>query len=191
MKIHKLKAGEKATRITALVLTAALIFTSIDLAVFAAANEGIKTQEVITGFGELDESVAVQLLPVGAQESEIVFPDTLTVMLETNSVEESTGDVTQETEASAKENTEAEEIQTPEKDTEHGGSTASGESTDTGESMDSGESTDTGESIASKESTDTGESIASGESTDTGESIASKENAGTEEDAPGALNHPA
>ena len=77
MKIHKLKAGEKATRITALVLTAALIFTSIDLAVFAAANEGIKTQEVITGFGELDESVAVQLLPVGAQESEIVFPDTL------------------------------------------------------------------------------------------------------------------
>ena len=109
MKIHKLKAGEKATRITALVLTAALIFTSIDLAVFAAANEGIKTQEVITGFGELDESVAVQLLPVGAQESEIVFPDTLTVMLETNSVEESTGDVTQETEASAKENTEAEE----------------------------------------------------------------------------------
>lgn len=99
MKIHKLKAGEKATRITALVLTAALIFTSIDLAVFAAANEGIKTQEVITGFGELDESVAVQLLPVGAQESEIVFPDTLTVMLETNSVEESTGDVTQETDA--------------------------------------------------------------------------------------------
>ncbi len=201
MKIHKLKAGEKATRITALVLTAALVFTSIDLAVFAAANEGIKTQEVITGFGELDESAAVQLLPVGAQESEIIFPDTLTVMLETNSVEESTGDVTQETEDSAKENTEAEEIQTPEKDTEHGESTASGESTDTGEStasgestdtgerMDSGESTDTGESTASGESaasgesTDTGESTASGESTDTGEGTASEENAGTQDDA--------
>ena len=189
MKIHKLKAGEKATRITALVLTAALVFTSIDLAVFAAANEGIKTQEVITGFGELDESVAVQLLPVGAQESEIIFPDTLTVMLETDSVEESTGDVTQETEDSTKENTEAEKIQTPEKDTEHGESTdtresaASGESTDTWESTASGESTDTGESIASGESTDTGESTASGESTDTGESTASEENAGTEEDA--------
>ena len=88
MKIHKLKAGEKAARITALVLTAALVFTSIDLAVFATADEEIKTQEVITGFGDLDESIAVQLLPVGAQESEIVFPDTLTVMLETNSVEE-------------------------------------------------------------------------------------------------------
>ena len=183
MKIHKLKAGEKATRITALVLTAALVFTSIDLAVFAAANEGIKTQEVITGFGELDESAAVQLLPVGAQESEIVFPDTLTVMLETDSVEESTGDVTQETEDSTKENTESEEIQTPEKDTEHGESTASGESTDTGESTASGESTDTGESMDSGESTDTGESMDSGESTDTGERTASEENAGTEEDA--------
>ena len=183
MKIHKLKAGEKAARITALVLTAALVFTSIDLAVFATSNEGIKTQEVITGFGALDESAAVQLLPVGAQESEIVFPDTLTVMLETDSVEESTGDVTQETEDSTKENTEAEEIQTPEKDTEHGESTASGESTDTGEGMDSGESTDTGESTASGESTDTGERTASGESTDTGERTASEENAGTEDDA--------
>ena len=187
MKIHKLKAGEKATRITALVLTAALVFTSIDLAVFAAANEGIKTQEVITGFGELDESVAVQLLPVGAQESEIIFPDTLTVMLETDSVEESTGDVTQETEDSTKENTEAEKIQTPEKDTEHGESTdtresaASGESTDTWESTASGESTDTGESIASGESTDTGESTASGEDTDTGESTASGESTDTGE----------
>ena len=195
MKIHKLKAGEKAARITALVLTAALVFTSIDLAVFATSNEGIKTQEVITGFGALDESAAVQLLPVGAQESEIVFPDTLTVMLETDSVEESTGDVAQETEDSTKENTEAEKIQTPEKDTEHGESAASGESTDTGEGMDSGESTDTGESTASGESADTGESTASGESTDTGESTASgestdtgertasEENAGTEEDA--------
>ena len=112
MKIHKLKALEKVARITALVLTAALVFTSIDLAVFATADEEIKTQEVITGFGDLDESVAEQLLPVGAQESEIVFPDTLTVMLETNSVEESTGDVMQETEEeSAEEEEPAEEEQ--------------------------------------------------------------------------------
>ena len=181
MKIHKLKAGEKAARITALVLTAALVFTSIDLAVFATANEGIKTQEVITGFGALDESAAVQLLPVGAQESEIVFPDTLTVMLETDSVEESTGDVAQETEDSTKENTEAEEIQTPEKDTEHGESTALGESTDTGESAASGESTDTGEGAVSGESTDTGEHMDSGENTDTGESTASGESTDTGE----------
>ena len=181
MKIHKLKAGEKATRITALVLTAALVFTSIDLAVFAAANEGIKTQEVITGFGELDESVAVQLLPVGAQESEIVFPDTLTVMLETDSVEESTGDVTQETEDSAKENTDTGESTASGEGTDTGESTASGEDTDTGEGMASGESTDTGESMASGESTDTGESTASGESTDTGESMDSGESTDTGE----------
>ena len=181
MKIHKLKAGEKATRITALVLTAALVFTSIDLAVFAAANEGIKTQEVITGFGELDESVAVQLLPVGAQESEIVFPDTLTVMLETDSVEESTGDVTQETEDSAKENTDTGESTASGEGTDTGESTASGEDTDTGESTALGENTDTGESMASGESTDTGEHMDSGESTDTGESIASGESTDTGE----------
>ncbi len=181
MKIHKLKAGEKATRITALVLTAALVFTSIDLAVFAAANEGIKTQEVITGFGELDESVAVQLLPVGAQESEIVFPDTLTVMLETDSVEESTGDVTQETEDSAKENTDTGESTASGEGTDTGESTASGEDTDTGESTALGENTDTGESMASGESTDTGESMASGESTDTGEHMDSGESTDTGE----------
>ena len=151
MKIHKLKAGEKAARITALVLTAALVFTSIDLAVFATSNEGIKTQEVIMGFGALDESAAVQLLPVGAQESEIVFPDTLTVMLETDSVEESTGDVAQETEDSTKENAEAEKIQTPEKDTEHGESTASGESTDTGESTAPEENAGTQDDAAEEE----------------------------------------
>ena len=181
MKIHKLKAGEKATRITALVLTAALVFTSIDLAVFAAANEGIKTQEVITGFGELDESVAVQLLPVGAQESEIVFPDTLTVMLETDSVEESTGDVTQETEDSAKENTDTGESTASGEGTDTGESTASGEDTDTGESTALGENTDTGESTASGENTDTGESTASGEDTDTGESMDSGESTDTGE----------
>ena len=113
MKIHKLKALEKAARITALVLTAALVFTSIDLAVIATADEEIKTQEVITGFGDLDESVAEQLLPVGAQESDIVFPDTLTVMLETNSVGESTGDVMQETEEELVEEEESAEEEEP------------------------------------------------------------------------------
>lgn len=115
MKIHMLKDREKAMRGTALVLAAALVFTSIDLTVFATNGKKIKTQEVITGFAELDKSVAVQLLPVGALESEIVFPDTLTVTVDTKSVEESVGDVTQKTENPTKEDTESEEIQTPEK----------------------------------------------------------------------------
>lgn len=83
MKIHMLKDREKAMRGTALVLAAALVFTSIDLTVFATNGKKIKTQEVITGFAELDKSVAVQLLPVGALESEIVFPDMLTVTVDT------------------------------------------------------------------------------------------------------------
>ena len=181
MKIHMLKDREKAMRGTALVLAAALVFTSIDLTVFATSGKKIKTQEVITGFAELDKSVAVQLLPVGALESEIVFPDTLTVMVDTKSVEESVGDVTQKTENPTKEDTESEEIQTPEKGTEHEESTDSGENPDTGESIDSGEHTETGENTDSGEGTGTGESTDSGESTGTGESIDSGENAGPEE----------
>ena len=181
MKIHMLKDREKAMRGTALVLAAALVFTSIDLTVFATNGKKIKTQEVITGFAELDKSVAVQLLPVGALESEIVFPDTLTVTVDTKSVEESVGDVTQKTENPTKEDTESEEIQTPEKGTEHEESTDSGENPDTGESIDSGESAETGENTDSGEGTGTGESTDSGESTGTGESIDSGENAGSEE----------
>lgn len=181
MKIHMLKDREKVMRGTALVLAAALVFTSIDLTVFATNGKKIKTQEVITGFAELDKSVAVQLLPVGALESEIVFPDTLTVTVDTKSVEESVGDVTQKTENPTKEDTESEEIQTPEKGTEHEESTDSGENPDTGESIDSGESAETEENTDSGEGTGTGESTDSGESAGTGESIDSGENAGPEE----------
>ena len=181
MKIHMLKDREKAMRGTALVLAAALVFTSIDLTVFATNGKKIKTQEVITGFAELDKSVAVQLLPVGALESEIVFPDMLTVTVDTKSVEESVGDVTQKTENPTKEDTESEEIQTPEKGTEHEESTDSGKNQDTGENTDSGEHTDTGENTDSGEGTGTGESTDSGESTGTEESIDSGENAGPEE----------
>ena len=181
MKIHKLKIREKAARGTALILIAALIFTGIDLTVFATDSERIKTQEVITGFGELDKSVAEQLLPVGAQESEIVFPDTITVTVDTKSEEESDGDATRETENPTKESTESEEIQAPEKGTDTGESTDSGESADTGENTDSGESTGTGESTDSGEGTGTGESTDTGEGTGTGESTDSGESTGTEE----------
>lgn len=125
----------------------------------------------------MDKSVAVQLLPVGALESEIVFPDTLTVTVDTKSVEESVGDVTQKTENPTKEDTESEEIQTPEKGTEHEESTDSGENQDTGENTDSGEGTGTGES------TDSGESTGTGESIDSGENAGPEERKGTEEDA--------
>ena len=96
IQMSKKEKSKKYVRGVALVLTIALLFTSMDLTVFATADKGAKTQDVITGFADLDESVAEQFLPAGAQESEIVFPDSLTVMLETNSVEESTEDVAQE-----------------------------------------------------------------------------------------------
>lgn len=96
IQMSKKEKSKKYVRGVALVLTTALLFTSMDLTVFATADKGAKTQDVITGFADLDESVAEQFLSAGAQESEIVFPDPLTVTLETNSVEESTEDVTQE-----------------------------------------------------------------------------------------------
>ena len=98
IRLSKKEKRKKYVQSVALVLTTALLFTSMDLTVFATAGKAAKTQDVITGFMNLDKSVAKQFLPVGTQESEIVFPDTLTVMLETNSVDQSTGDATLETE---------------------------------------------------------------------------------------------
>ena len=85
------KVREKTTRGVALVTTVALVFTSVDLTVFAAVGSdgnGTKEQGVITAFADLDKSLEVQSLPVGAEESEIRFPETLTVTLETKSEEE-------------------------------------------------------------------------------------------------------
>lgn len=85
------KVREKTARGVALVTTVALVFTSVDFTVFAAVGSdgnGTKEQGVITAFADLDESLEVQSLPVGAEESEIRFPETLTVTLETKSEEE-------------------------------------------------------------------------------------------------------
>ena len=87
----QLKVREKIARGVALVMTFALVFTSVDVTVFATAEgDGGDTgiQGVITAFADMDESIAMQSLPVGAEESEIRFPETLTVTLETKSEEE-------------------------------------------------------------------------------------------------------
>ena len=85
------KVREKTARAVALVTTVALVFTSVDFTVFAAAGSdgsGTKAQGVITAFADLDESLKEQSLPAFAEESEIRFPENLTVMLETKSEEE-------------------------------------------------------------------------------------------------------
>lgn len=85
------KVREKTARAVALVTTVALVFTSVDFTVFAAVGSdgsGTKAQGVITAFADLDESLKEQSLPAFAEESEIRFPETLTVMLETKSEEE-------------------------------------------------------------------------------------------------------
>ena len=85
------KVREKTARAVALVTTVALVFTSVDFTVFAAVGSdgsGTKAQGVITAFADLDESLKGQSLPALAEESEIRFPETLTVMLETKREEE-------------------------------------------------------------------------------------------------------
>lgn len=118
----QLKVREKFARCVALVMTVALVFTGVDLAVFATtekADDGAQSIGVITAFSGLDESVAVQSLPVGAGENEINFPDNLMVTLETESKEEQT----ESTEA--EESTEPEESTIPKEGTVSGGNAVS------------------------------------------------------------------
>lgn len=79
-----------------LTLSAAMAAGSVDISAFAAAiqesgmqEDGIQevyeeesTDVTITGFASLSEEVCEQTLPAGADESGIVFPDTLTVTVE-------------------------------------------------------------------------------------------------------------
>ena len=68
----RLKVREKIARGVALALTAALVVTGVDFAVFAAAgSDGRKEKGVITAFADLDASVTMQSLPVGAEVKSI------------------------------------------------------------------------------------------------------------------------
>ena len=51
MKIHMLKDREKVMRGTALVLAAALVFTSIDLTVFATNGKNTRSDYRLCGVG--------------------------------------------------------------------------------------------------------------------------------------------
>ncbi len=86
----QLKMRERLARCVALATSIALVFTSVDFIVFAAMRngDGANIQGVITAFAELDDSIASQSLPVGAEESELSFPDTLMVTMETERGEE-------------------------------------------------------------------------------------------------------
>ena len=173
----QLKVREKIARGVAFAMTAVLVFTSVDFTVFAAAwNDGGNTQTpVITAFANLDESVARQSLPVGAEESEILFPEILTVTLEIKGEEEQTGDAASEEGADTEGDTGTEE------GTESGEGTEPGEETGTEEGTEPGEETGTGEGTGSGEDAGTGEGTGSGEDAGSGEGTGSGEDAGSGE----------
>ncbi len=174
----QLKMRERLARGVALLMTAVLVLTSVDATVFAAiGNAGASEQGkgVITAFSRLDESVAVQVLPVGAKESEITLPDTLAVTLKTGSEdkpEESTS-TTEESTTAPEEGTTATEKSTtaPEE-----GTTATEKSTTAPEES----TTATEESTTAPEESTT----AAEESTKQEETSAATEDTKTEENVP-------
>jgi len=98
----QLKLREKFARGVALVMTVTLVFTGVNLTVFATtgkADDGANPKGVITAFRSLDETVAEQSLTVEAKENEINFPDTLIVTLETERDEELRADTASEGDA--------------------------------------------------------------------------------------------
>ena len=181
----QLKVREKIARGVAFAMTAVLVFTSVDFTVFAAAwNDGGNTQTpVITAFANLDESVARQSLPVGAEESEILFPEILTVTLEIKGEEEQTGDAASEEGADTEGDTGTEEGTESGEGTEPGEETGTGEGTGLGEDAGTGEGTGSGEDAGSGEGTGSGEDAGSGEGTEPGEDAGTGEGTGSGEDA--------
>ena len=181
----QLKVREKIARGVAFAMTAVLVFTSVDFTVFAAAwNDGGNTQTpVITAFANLDESVARQSLPVGAEESEILFPEILTVTLEIKGEEEQTGDAASEEGADTEGDTGTEEGTESGEGTEPGEETGTGEGTGSGEDAGTGEGTGSGEDAGTGEGTGSGEDAGSGEGTEPGEDAGTGEGTGSGEDA--------
>ena len=85
-----------AKRFSVLTLTAALLVNTVDLTALEVSAFETRTAETmqsgekqitVTDFAPLEEGTVEQQLPVGAAESEITFPDSLTVTVEYTSAE--------------------------------------------------------------------------------------------------------
>lgn len=83
-------------RAAAMLLAALMVVNSVDLSAFTAyakekTEQSASSKEcvmTITDFEELEEDVMQQLLPVGASEEEIIFPDTLNVTVSVSDTQE-------------------------------------------------------------------------------------------------------
>ena len=89
----QLKMKEKMARAISLAMTVILIFTSVNITVFAAISDeetGGETVKTITAFETLEEEVAQQTLAPGDTENDIYFPENITVrFVVTESADES------------------------------------------------------------------------------------------------------
>ena len=85
-KTHKRKQGgtsnmKKVNQGLSLLMSLLLCVTSFNFSLIAKAEEANAAK--IIGFNQLDESIAVQSLPVGASLDDVVFPDSIKATVET------------------------------------------------------------------------------------------------------------
>lgn len=114
--------GIYAKRILVTALTLSMLGGSVDMSGFtvsAQTTQEKQTTVTVTGFAELPENIREQQLPVGAQESDICLPESLTVTVERTVAEDKEGD--------AGEQNGTEEDGNPEKEDETEENTDSGE----------------------------------------------------------------
>lgn len=81
----QLKMREKLARVFSMVMVVVLVFTSVDVTVFAATwNEQNGKDYSIVSVETPSDDLLTQKLPVGAKEDQIRFPETLTVTVVDN-----------------------------------------------------------------------------------------------------------
>lgn len=136
----------------AVVLAFALILTNMNMTAFAAEPQSTgNDQKIITKVKEPDSSVLSQTLSVGAEESDIQFPESLTVAVtkepenETPAEPETEKETVPETEQSSEEKTPEEVTEEPEETEEKSSETEQTESTETEEKSSETEQTESPE----------------------------------------------
>ena len=158
---------ERISKSFAVVLAFALILTNMNTIAFAAEPQGTESdKKIITKIGEPDSSVLLQTLAVGAEESDIQFPESLTATVtkeqetETPAEPETEKETVPETEQSSEEKTPEEVTEEPAETEEKSSETEQTESTEPEEKSSETEPTEasgTEEKLSETEQTNTTE----------------------------------
>ena len=173
---EKIRWRELRKRILVMGLTVALVANTVDLSalsVSAKTDESESGKTTIVSFEELSKDITEQTLPIGALESDIKFPTSLTVKVEKTTQEEA-----DEKEADDEEDaSETGDIEKDDAQKDDGnGDTASGDKKDTASSDE--KDGDSGNADASDKSGDSGNGSAGTKDSDTSKDSGSSDKSG-------------